>query len=119
MAWTLCTSGSAVIDAGANANATIILSGSALLGYSDQAEGRICAECHYDFVTNHTAQDTQIKNALADVCSAMIAMKIVSYDPSGYSNSREAETILDVLDERVYRGIEILKIKTNQKLGAA
>ena len=115
MTWTLTTSGSAVLDAGTNANSTITASGSALLIWSNQAEGKICAEGHYDFVTNYSALDTEIKNALDEVCSALIAKKIVSYDPSGYSSVREAETILDVLDDTITKGMNVLKDKVNLK----
>ena len=116
MSWTLCTSGAAAFKAGKNANSDIILSGAAMEAWSDQAEGRICAECHTDFVTNFTTFDTQIQNALQDVCSSMIGMSIVSYDPNSYVTSREAETILDYNDDRVNKGLVLLKEKIKQKL---
>lgn len=119
MAWTLTTSGSAVLAAGVNANSTITASGTALTYWSNEAEGKICAEGHYDFIANYSSLDTPIQNALADICSALIAINIVKYDPSGYSNAREAETLLDVLDNKYSDGIAVLKQKVNQKLPPA
>ena len=114
----MCTSGQAINRAGANVSSAVI-SGAILNSYSDNAEGRICAETHYDFITNFTTRDTGIQYSLQDVSSAMIAMDMVAYDMSGYMDRREAETILDVLDERVNKGLIILKNKSNQKLGVA
>jgi hypothetical protein len=119
MSWTLCTSGSAILRAGANANSTIIASGVSLATWSDEAEGKICTEGNYDFVTNYSTLDTQIKNGLADACSSIIASNIVAYDMSGYTDRREAETILDLLDERITRSLQILKNKNKQHLGEA
>lgn len=117
MSWTLCTSGSAIIKAGANANATIInwnaASQVALNKMSDEAEGSICAELHTDFVTTPSTI-TQIQNALADICSSKIAMKICAYDTTGYL-SREVDTILNVNDDIITKGINKLRDKKFQR----
>ena len=115
MTWTLCSSGAAIAKAGANANSTIIASAARLLEFATSAEGFICAQCHNDFVTNYSSQDTLIKAALADVCSAMVAMDIVTYDPTGYL-TREADMIMNKCDERYSQGMKTLTIKQNQKL---
>ena len=116
MAWTLCTSSAAVMKAGTHCNA---ISGSAIAmsKWSEEAEGRICAECHSDFVTNYSSYDTQIKNQLSDICSSMVGMCITAYDTTGYI-SREADMIMNMNDDRVVKGLINLKEKTKQRLSA-
>jgi hypothetical protein len=109
MSWTFCTSGSAIIKAGANCNSTIIASGSAMAKWSDLAEGRIMAETRRDWKTNFANLDTGIQGIIQDICSSLIAMNIVAYDMGGYTDRREAETILDVNDDRSNKGLTILK----------
>lgn len=116
MAWTLCSSYAAINKAGANANASVVASGSILEEWSEEVEGYICAECHTDFVTNYSSLETGIQRALAEVSSSMIASNIIFYDMSGYTDRREAETILDVLDERITTGLNTLKDKKKQRL---
>lgn len=117
MSWTLCTSGSAIAKAGAHANSTIIASGSVLAVWSDEAEGRVCAECHTDFVTNYADFETQIQNALSDATSSLIASKIVCYDPTGYL-AREADLIMNFNDELYSKAMSILKDKAKQRLSS-
>lgn len=121
MSWTLCTSGSAIIKAGINANASLISWNAAsivnLNQMSDETEGSICAELHTDFVTNLTTYPTQIQNALADICSSKIAMKIANYDLTGYL-AREADTILNINDEIISKGIRKLADKKMQRFSA-
>ena len=107
MAWTLCTSGSAILSAGAAANTAIIASGSLEL-WSDEAEGRVDSETRQTWVTSFSGVDTATKNMLSDVTASLIAMKIISYDTTGYL-TREADTLLNVLDDRVNDGLKILK----------
>ena len=117
MVWTgvLTTSAKAIKNAGVGASAVAAVE-AFIQTWSDDAEGAICAYCHTDFVTNYSSLQTEIKSALSDVCSSMIAMNIVSYDMSGYTDRREAETILDILDNQVNRGLQVLKDKVMQKL---
>ena len=114
MSWTLCTSGAAIAKAGAGANTTIIADGTTLAKWSTEAEGRICAETHTDFVTTASSL-TQIQNALSDVCSSLIANKIIAYDMSGYTSRQEAGTMLDFNDSTADDGLKILKDKKKQR----
>ena len=114
MSFTLCSSGAAIANAGANASSVAIASSALLELWSNNAEGRITAECHTDFVTN-TPSETLIQNALSDICSSLIAMDIVSYDLGSYPTMREAETILDKLDDRVNKGLFIIRKKEKQR----
>jgi len=109
MAWTLCTSGASIIKAGVGANSDIVISGAFLASWSDEVEGRIVAETRRDWVDSFPSVDSGVKLALQDVASDLIAMKIISYDMSGYAGSREAETILDVLKDNSTRVLNELK----------
>lgn len=114
MAWTLCTSGAAIVKAGANANTTIIASGAALLNWSNEAESYICDVARYDVVTNLTSLTTQGKEILQLLASSLIAQQIIGYDMSGYF-SRQAETMLDILQSRIDKVEKLIgedKIKT-------
>lgn len=108
MSWTLCTSGAAILKAGTHANSTIIASGASLAIWSTEAEGRIEAETRRTWVDNYSGLSTGIKGVLGDVCSSLIAMNIISYDTTGYL-TREADTLLNVNDEKISRGLTILR----------
>ena len=109
MSWTLTTSGAAIAKGGANANSTITASGSVLAKWSDHAEGYIVAACRRDWVGSYTSVDSDIQLILSDVCSSHIAKQIITYDMSGFVNLAEAQTMLNVQDDIIIRGIEILK----------
>ena len=102
--WQLCTSGAAIAKAGANANATIIASGSTLLQWYTEAEGSISLEIH----TDATSLQGVLSGSLADICSSKIAMKMIQYDSTGYS-SREADNLLNVNFDIISKGITNLK----------
>ena len=108
MSWTLCTSGSAILKAGINANSDLIASGSQLLILSDNAEGRVEAETRRSWVASYSGLTTPIKNALSDACSSLIATDIIAYDPTGYL-AREADILLNVNDEKYTAALRILK----------
>ena len=108
MAFTLCTSGAATIKAGANVSPTILANEEALNQLSNEAEGRIEAETRRKWVDNFSGLDTGIQNALSDVCSSLIAMELVNFNPTVYL-TREADLILNVQDDRVRQGMKVLK----------
>jgi len=111
MTWTLCTSGAAISKAGLHANSVIVASGSVLLNWATEAEGRISAECH----TDATTFTGKILTAAGNVCSSMVAMNIIMWDTTGYL-TREADTLLNVNDEIITKGIAQIKDKTKQRL---
>lgn len=116
MTWTLCTSGAAVIKAGANANSNAIISGSLLTSWCDQAESQIDALTRKDWVTNYSSEKTNFKNVLGDLCSDIIAMKIINYDMSGYTSRAEAQTMLDVIRDNIIRNFDVLKDEKNKEV---
>jgi len=117
--WNFCGSGSAIAEAGANANSIIIASGSTLAAYSDKVEGDICGQTEYDFITNYSTISASGKKLLDSAASAGIANKIIKYDPGGYNKLLEAQTILDVNDAVYRKGIDALSnINFRKKIGA-
>jgi len=111
--WTLCTSGAAVVKAGTHANSTIAASGSALQGFADAAEGKIEASTRKSYIDNYSSLSIGVKNMLSDVASSIVAMDIIAYDNTGYL-AREADMLMNKLDERINSGLAILKdFKTN------
>ena len=114
MSWTLTTSGAAQVKAGVNASSTITNSGTELAKMSDEAEGYIEAVTRRTWVANHTGLSTGIKGVLSDVASSLIGMAIAEHDPTGYL-TREADMIMNFNDDRVTKGIRILKdFKSNE-----
>lgn len=109
MSWTLTTSGSAVVKAGANANADIRVSGSFLTKWSDDAEGRIEAITRRSWVSNYSGLSTGIKGILNDAASSLIAKQIIAYDMSNFTSRAEAVIMLNVQDDTAREAINILK----------
>ena len=113
MSWAFCTSGSAIAKAGKNANATIIASGSTLANWYDEAEALVCDTARVNLSgANLTHPGKQI---ISMIISAKIAQNIVAYDTTSYVLSREAETILDKLEDEVSKGLKLIedqKVKT-------
>lgn len=108
MSWTLTTSAHAIAKAGAHANSTVTASGDMLSLFSADAESYLCEQTGIDWVSNFSSLPQQIKNALSDAASSSIAMKIVSYDTTGYLQS-EADTLLNLNDGIMERNILRLK----------
>ena len=117
MSWTLCTSGAAIAKAGANANSDIIVydgtNKNIMDEWSNQAEGFLNAETRYDWIASSgTANFTA---ALSDVVSSKVANNIIAYDMSGYTSRAEAQTMLDVNENIIRKGIATLNKKENQE----
>lgn len=109
MSWTLCTSGSAIIKGGKHADEDIVSSGAILASWSDEAEGYIEAQCRRSYVANYADLDTAIQRILSDVCSSQISKQIINWNMDGYTSKQEVTTMLDVQDDIVQRGINLLK----------
>lgn len=119
MSWTFCTSGQAIVKAGANANSAITISNQTLADWSDEAEHMICNIARVDLIGSYSSLTANGKDILQNIASAMVAQNIVTYDLSSYSSNREAETILDVLENNIRRGINLIENdKIKSYLGA-
>ena len=131
MSWTLCTSGSAIVKAGANASA-ILCSGSGIVQntdgktgaqclaeFSDEVEGTICTKTRYNWVSNYSSITSQFKPILAELSSDLIAMKIMGYDLSGWGSKNEYLTMLNILKDNSDKCFDALeKDEIKKKIGA-
>ena len=109
MTWAFTTSQGIVARAGAGASSTASTSGALMQVFSEQAEALVNAQTRIDFHTKYATMDSndrQIVNLTAD---SLAAMMLVNYDTTGYTSSRHAETVLDVLDQDSKRGLAIIK----------
>ena len=112
MSWTLCTSGAAIYKAGEHVSGTVSGSGVILAKWSDEAEGRICFETNTDWITGYSSLSGEVKAILSDICSSMIAKRLISYDATGYL-SREADMLMNVNDDIEVKGLNILEGKSD------
>jgi len=109
MTWTLCTSGAAIHEAGANANSVVIASGALLKDYSDTAEALVCSQARYDVVTNYGTLTAQGKKIVQDIAASYVAQKIIKYDMSGYTTMNEAITMINILENTIDRNLKLIK----------
>jgi len=108
MTWTLCTSGSAIVKAGVNANTVMIASGSLLAGFNDEVESYICDVVRYDVVTNYATIKTNGKMILSHLASSLIAQNIIGYDPDAIGRST-ANLMLNILENNINKDLALLK----------
>ena len=111
MAWTFCTSGSAISKAGTNANSTITASGSTLANWCDEAEAIVSSTARVNLSGSYATLTTPGKIIIGKAIAAIVAQNIVSYDISSYPFSREAETILDKLEDEKTEALKMIADK--------
>jgi hypothetical protein len=109
MSFTLCTEQEAIDAAGEGASATATGDSVLLANWADAAEGRIEVETKRTWVANFSSLSTPVKGILQDVCASMVAMKIVSFNTTDYFSTREAELLMDYLDDVVKKGLKLLE----------
>jgi len=104
-AGTLCTNTNVQYEAGANASAT-----SKAEAYTNvyilKAEGKICLDTRYDWVTNYASVSDIGKEILREAVSCYAAIAVINYDMSGFSSRQEALTMVNILWARY---IDIVK----------
>ena len=105
----MCLSSAAVAKAGSGVNTDVLDDSVALASFSDAAEGEIVAETRRDFLTSYSDLHAGISGAVAAVCASKIAKQMIQYDMSGYTSLEQAQTMLDVQDDVVRKGMAILK----------
>jgi hypothetical protein len=103
----LCVNADVVKKAGLYANATA--SAEAFTNvFIKEAEGFICAQSRYDWVTNYASVSTIGKEFLRDAVSSLSAMDVINYDAEGFI-STEAQVMLDILWNKVVESVNILR----------
>lgn len=108
MAITMTTSGAVIIKAGANA--TTVLTGDNINQFINEAESMVNATIHKNFTKKYSTLTNDVKHILNDVVSSDAAMAIIHYDMDGFGRI-QAQTMLDILNNRVTRGLSLLKDK--------
>ena len=105
---TLCSSGAAIHKAGKNCH----ISGALLAEeFIQQAESFVSAQSRIDWSGAYAALNKDVKYILEDHVSCLAGMMIINWDMSGYTSRLEAQTMLDVLDERFKKTGDLLKEK--------
>ncbi len=110
---TLCSLSDAINKAGANASSEST-NESLVSDFVKQAEGHICAVSRYNWVKAYSEINEDVKYILNSVASCLAAIDIITYDPSGYTDIVEAETMINVYRESAARGLSLLRNKNVQ-----
>ena len=83
-------------EAGVNANATYTAE-AYTNKYIKKAEGKICLDTRYDWVTNYSSVSTIGKEILRQAVSCLAAIKCINADMSGFTTRQEALIMINVL----------------------
>ncbi len=109
---TFVLSGSVLVKAGANVSSVMTVdAGSEVEQFILEAESYVNAVTRINISGSYAAFFPEVKNIYNDVVSSKAAMNCIAYDMSGYTSRYEAETMLDVLNDAVLKGISLLKNK--------
>ena len=104
---TLCTSGLAIIKAGANVSA---VPDTAWDGFIEEAEGFLNALVKYDLVGNWgTISGLSASPMLSEYCCRSAAIQGIMYDPNAYTDGIEAENMVTVHWSRMLQIQELLE----------
>lgn len=115
MTTTFATSGACVIKAGKNVSSdfTGTVSDAKWTTLINEAESFINVITRVNYTDTYSTLNGDKKLLLENVCSDLAAMYAINYDMSGYTSRIEAQTMLDVLRDRVNEGIKLLMDKEN------
>lgn len=106
MTTTLCLSGTAFHKAGKNCSAD----GKLFVDeFINEAEGLVCADSKYDWISNYSTLLSGTKFFLNDVVSDLAAINLIKYDMSVYTSRIEAEDLINVLYAHSQSKREILQ----------
>ena len=96
----------------AGANASTVSNVEAYINdFMTQAESTINVICGYNFSDNYSTLNADVRGILKDVASSMAATYVIMYDLGGYPSRYHAETLLDVLNNAINRGLSLLRDK--------
>ena len=77
--------------------------------YIKMAEGVVCAQSRYDWVTDVASISTVGKEALRIAVASLAAMMAIEYDMSGYTSRVESQVMLDILRTQAQDIINLLR----------
>ena len=110
-AGTLCNNSNVVYKAGAKHNTTYSAEAYTNV-YIKLAEGKICLDTRYDWVTNYASVSTIGKEILREAVACLSAIDVINQDMSGFSTRQEALIMINVLWAR-YSDIIAKIVKDN------
>lgn len=93
---TLCTKGDIAKKAGKNVD-VIIASEAVTNAIIKMAEGKICLDTRYDWVTNYSGVSTIGKEILREATASKSAIDVINYDMSGFTSRQEALIMVNIL----------------------
>lgn len=110
MAFTGITATEAQIDQKAGAGVSALFTDTMKTQALLMAESRVNVETKFNW-SNWFAlnPDADLKSVITNVTSSLVAMDAINYDMKGYTSRLEAQTMLDVLDDIVSAGLNVLK----------
>ena len=109
MVTTLCSSSAVVLKAGANAGDIPNVGDVGYTQLINQAEAVICMNGMTNWIDTYATLNSDVKQILEEVTSNIAAQYVIMYDMSGFTTRYEAETMLDVLNNGVLRGMALLR----------
>lgn len=95
-AGTLCNAMDVIRRAGINANGTIA-SEAYTNEYIKTAEGKICLDTRYDWVTDYASVSAIGKEILREATANKAAVDVINDDMSGFTSRQEALIMINVL----------------------
>ena len=99
--------------AGANASATSKAE-AYVNQYMTEAESTINNLARFNFSDNFAGLNVDVKGMLKNIASNLAAIKVISYDMSGFTTRTEAENMINVLRDSALRDMSILRDKKQQ-----
>ena len=109
---TLCVNADVVEEAGANANATYTAE-AYTNKYIKKAEGKLCLDTRYDWVTNYASVSTIGKEILRQATSCLAAIKCLNADTNSFNTGQRALITINILWAQ-YSEIVAKIVKDNQ-----
>ena len=108
----MTSSGAVVRLAGANVSTSI--PEDAFNEWISGAEALINVTTRNKYNDSFPTLNGNVNGIMADTAASIAAMDAVKYDMSGYTSRYEAETLLDVLRDKVLRALALLRDKKTQ-----
>ena len=105
--WDFCTSEAAVAKAGTNVNA-VSAAAATMAKWYDEAAGSIELFTGKAYTDKFSDMAVGIQNAIGDICSSKIALKMVAFETTGYI-AREADTLMNNNTNIEVNGLRDLK----------
>ena len=115
MAFTGITATEAQIDQKSGANVSTDFTDTMKTQALLMAESYLNGETMYNWSDWFaTSPNVDVKSIITSVTASLVAMDAINYNMSGFTSRSEAQTMLDVLNDKVIKGIETLKEMKNK-----